>query len=833
MSKAQYKSDRPELQSVAFFEAIRGEADPVLDVRFIPERKGFNGPPLKRRGRLSELLAVMERRNAQGYAVYYTAGRTDGNGVEAENIVSLGTLTLDLDESPLPEIWENEPHFVLETSPGKHQAVWIIEEVTDLPAYTTTMRRLAAHYGGDSKVCDAPRVFRAPGFMHQKGKPFRSRIVSQAPAEDIEFKRYSLADFDSWLADIPKVEKPTGVRIGGGGTPELAHEFLRQLPAEEFKDRSDQDEGGWLEVCMSLNKWTGGAARDEWLSWCASDAEFDNKDDQHNAATTWDSCNPKRADGYGVGTLIRLGRKFKVHKRTLQKMARTPARVEFNDDLAAVMLPNNDNAGSDDAWGAEFDGEPKPKAKKWPRGLVYDGNGNTRVNARIFLDARPNRIIAADDRFYSLDPDSKLWLEVDPRQLAVEVVKTDPATRLGHGKVEGVVKAVAYECDTTGVRPFGWLKPPTDAPNPSDLIVFRNGLLDAKSGDLIPHTGDYFATGTPDVDYDPDADCPLWKEKVAEWLDASYHPTLQEMFGYLLTPDNIYEVMFLLIGARGGGKGTISHALRGLVGPHHTSRMYNDLGNDFGLDGLQDKRVCIIPDAHDVPSQKRSIVIERIKSITGRDEISINGKHKDIVTMMLPTRLVLLGNKAPKALDESGALAARQIVLTFDNSWRGKKTMDPHLREKLDAELPGIANWALEGLKRLRERGRFTIGKQGRVAADQIGDGQSVAKRFAKSELVVTGNESDFERLDDVYERFRYWADNIEYLDPRERRNKSDFRADLESRFRSEGLRYHDQKWVRESGEKKGRNLCGLFGVRLKSDTAAARMTLDRDEFEG
>src|SRR5262249_26695060 len=162
-----------------------------------------------------------------------------------------------------------------------------------------------------------------------------------------------------------------------------------------------------------------------------------------------------------------------------------------------------------------------------------------------------------------------------------------------------------------------------------DLILAANGILDLKTGALIAHSGRYFATGLPDWKYDPEATCPLWLEKIGQWLDSSFHPTLQEFMGYMLTADTSIEVLLAMMGAKRGGKGTITRIMQALVGrEHHASILLNDLAGDFGLSGLTDKRAIIIPDAHDADLSRRSAAIERIKSITGNDEVSVNRKNQ-------------------------------------------------------------------------------------------------------------------------------------------------------------------------------------------------------------
>ena len=76
------------------------------------------------------------------------------------------------------------------------------------------------------------------------------------------------------------------------------------------------------------------------------------------------------------------------------------------------------------------------------------------------------------------------------------------------------------------------------------------------------------------------------------------------------------EVLLALIGAKRGGKGSITRIMQALVGKaHHASVMLNDLAGDFGLAGLTDKRAIFIPDAHDADLFRRSAAIERIAHI--------------------------------------------------------------------------------------------------------------------------------------------------------------------------------------------------------------------------
>lgn len=473
----------------------------------------------------------------------------------------------------------------------------------------------------------------------------------------------------------------------------------------------------------------------------------------------------------------------------------------------------------EDRW---MDGEPEDEKSifdaelAWPRPVAYDNKQHAAKCAEAFVEARPAKLIYSDGSIYTLD-DSRIWRKLTDTELAAEIRATDPSLIFDTDKIQRMVRAV-HVAHFTKARPFDWINEPIDAPPRSDLILARNGILNLATDELMPHTGKLFITGLPEWDYDANADCPLWLNKVGEWLHPSFHPTLQEFMGYCLTSDTSLEILLAMIGASRGGKGSITRIIQALVGPAlHTSRTLNDLSGDFGLEGMLDKRLIVIPDAHDTDTSRRSAAIERIKCISGRDELSINRKNLPIITAKVPAKLILVANKHPKFLDESGALANRELLLVFGNSFVGREDRD--LANKLNAELPGIANWALDGLRRLRANdGKFTIGERGRAASRELAESQSPARRFAKDCLIVTGAPNDYVSLDEAYYAYQHWGDHIENLGSRERRNRNDFKHDLIAALTPRGVSHGQRRWHDPSKSKSGKGLTkrGFFGFKVK-----------------
>lgn len=284
-----------------------------------------------------------------------------------------------------------------------------------------------------------------------------------------------------------------------------------------------------------------------------------------------------------------------------------------------------------------------------------------------------------------------------------------------------------------------WI-PGSNAPLPADdLVPVQNGLLHLKSGALLPPTPSFFNTMALPFAYDPCAPEP------AAWLDflASVWPDdpeaiacLQEVMGYLVSGDRRQQKAFLVVGPPRSGKGTIAKVIRALVGAENAAGpTLGDLANNFGLAPLIGKSVAIIADARLSGRADAAAVTERLLSISGEDAITIDRKHREHWTGTLPTRFVVLTNELPKLTDASGALANRFVVLTMTQSFLGKE--DHGLGGRVLAELPGILNWAIEGWRRLAERGRFVHPASSAEAIENIDTLSSPIKAFLKANCRV------------------------------------------------------------------------------------------------
>lgn len=292
----------------------------------------------------------------------------------------------------------------------------------------------------------------------------------------------------------------------------------------------------------------------------------------------------------------------------------------------------------------------------------------------------------------------------------------------GRGPVDNVLDALKALANVPSTKTMpGWLCAIEPVPA-SELIAVRNGLLHVPTRDLLAHDPRYFSAGSVDVIYSPDASQP------AAWLkflndafpdDPESIDALQQWFGYLLTQDTTQQKALICVGPKRCGKGTIARVLRALLGEHNCSGpTLGQLSHQFGKQGLIGKSLAIISDARVGGAADLQGISETILRITGEDAISVERKNMADWVGKLTTRFVLMTNILPGIVDAGGAVGSRFIVLKFSQSFFGRE--DPKLTDKLIVELPGILNWALDGLAMLHERGSFIQPAAGTAAVDEL-----------------------------------------------------------------------------------------------------------------
>jgi len=305
-----------------------------------------------------------------------------------------------------------------------------------------------------------------------------------------------------------------------------------------------------------------------------------------------------------------------------------------------------------------------------------------------------------------------------------------------------------------------------------DIIVFKNGTFqcDNKGIQQVEDNPEYHSTIEIPYHYDPDVRCDNWIKNLDRILpDKDDQGILQELFGYLLVPNNKAKKIFVLYGPGNTGKTLILRVLQELLGIDNIcTKDLGQLNERFQSTALVGKTANLIDD-QDFLYMKSSGII---KSITGGGLIGGEIKGGDHITFENYARIVYTCNRIPQSSDKGDAWVDRHLIIPFVVIIPEEEKI-PEIAEYFD--YTGIVNWAVEGLIRLRNRKwRFKLSKN-------IGDAREEYKKcndpFIKflDECCILGEEHE-EPYQSLFEAYKQYTDS--------RQSNSKFSAMLSERFK-------------------------------------------------
>lgn len=194
---------------------------------------------------------------------------------------------------------------------------------------------------------------------------------------------------------------------------------------------------------------------------------------------------------------------------------------------------------------------------------------------------------------------------------------------------------------------------------------------------------------------------------------------LHRYAGYAATGHTIEQVFFLLHGKGGNGKSTFVNILLKVLGDYACT-VPGDLfcetrkNTDNFLFKLHGTRLVVATEF----GQRAVWDLGQLKKLTGGDVVNAKNLYKDPFEF-IPTHTVLIAsNSKPKIeyLDE--AIKRRTRLIPFNLELQ-QDQKDPKLKDKLEAESPGILAWIIKGAAAWHQHGLPKIPSSVKIATDE------------------------------------------------------------------------------------------------------------------
>lgn len=231
------------------------------------------------------------------------------------------------------------------------------------------------------------------------------------------------------------------------------------------------------------------------------------------------------------------------------------------------------------------------------------------------------------------------------------------------------------------------------------LLNCVNGMVDLRTGELLPHSPEHMSYVQVMAAYEPDTATPNYDAWLRDALrqegatDADVEAMvadIEETAGTMLDPSRTPSKTLFLFGPSRSGKSTFLRLLRAVAGARNTSAvtLHNLATDQFAAANLYGKMLNVAADL----SNKHVEDLSLFKMITGEDVVQANRKYGNQFEFTNQCLVAFSANELPTVSEASRAYAERMKPFNFPNSFAGRE--DKTLEDKLMSELPGIlARW--------------------------------------------------------------------------------------------------------------------------------------------
>lgn len=234
------------------------------------------------------------------------------------------------------------------------------------------------------------------------------------------------------------------------------------------------------------------------------------------------------------------------------------------------------------------------------------------------------------------------------------------------------------------------------------MFNVQNGVLKLRSAKLCDHERARLITRLAGASYNPDATAPTWLRFLDDVTggDKDLQNYLQCMVGYMLTGSTREQCIFFLYGDGSNGKSTFLEILAELLGTYAMNAQSDTITARRSSDGprtdiarLKGARLVTISECPADVWLDEAIV----KQLTGGDVVTARYLYGREFEFRPEFKLIMATNYKPRIRGTDSGIWRRIRLVPFTQRIPEEK-QDLQLPDKLRAELPGILNWALEGL---------------------------------------------------------------------------------------------------------------------------------------
>jgi putative DNA primase/helicase len=440
--------------------------------------------------------------------------------------------------------------------------------------------------------------------------------------------------------------------------------------------------------------------------------------------------------------------------------------------------------------------------------------GNDMARAQVFAKKYEGQVLWCQDMKAWLIWNGKVW-EVDRtlkiHELAKDAInemvdyaarRVDQATGEDNiKKAREIFAATARARSERGVKAMLELAKSelpvtaTELDKDPSLLNCQNGIIDLRTGELIPHAPEYHMSKIASASFDPRKKFQLF-EKFLETIscgDQDLQGYFQQVCGMAAIGEVYHEGIAIFYGTGANGKSTFLNTIRLVLGDYAGQLnpevfMLQRTGQQpAGIAEVKGKRFVTTVETEEGRRLSSSV----LKQLSSTDPITARRLYENPITFQPTHTLILATNFLPKIGSTDAGTWRRIAVVPFAASIPEEKQVKNFAQELISYDADAILAWIVEGAKQFIKRGHNLLlpkcvidaTKQYRQEEDWLGNFLTECCEIG-FELSVMGGE--------LYEAYADWCErNNEYC-----RRSRDFAAALEAQgFQKQRTRFGSE-WM-------------------------------------
>lgn len=254
-------------------------------------------------------------------------------------------------------------------------------------------------------------------------------------------------------------------------------------------------------------------------------------------------------------------------------------------------------------------------------------------------------------------------------------------------------------------------------------------------------------------EYDPEAACPIFDQYFLKVLpDPASRQVLSEFIGWLFLKDLKLEKALILLGVGHNGKSVFFEIIKALLGEHNVTNL--------SLSSLSkpEKRFTLGTALLNFASEINNLCdADVFKKLTSGEPIEARRLYKNIHTISNYARLAFNANVLPKNTEQTEGFFRRFLIVPFTVTISAEDK-DPDLAKAIIAsEMPGVFNWVMRGLRRLRETRKFSECEAAELALSCYRKESDSVALFLDEKGLQASPDGKIGK-DELYQEFRYYC---------------------------------------------------------------------------